>query len=75
MGATHVDTPSLRIATPSIVQPVIANPAAEAEEVEEADSQNSSNSIIDFDPDDTIVSQQTAATELTQSLQSRASQV
>lgn len=45
------------------------------EEVEEGDSQNSYNSMIDFDPDDTMISQQTAATEVTQPLQSRASLV
>ena len=38
------------------------------------DSQNSYVSRNDFDPDDTMVSQQTAATELTQPLRSRANQ-
>ena len=52
----------------------------QAEEIGEDDSQNSCkdsavSSVIDFDPDDTMVSQQTAATELTQPLRSRISQV
>ncbi len=51
-----------------------------AEEMGEGDSQNSYkdsavSSVIDFDPDDTMVSQQTAATEVTQPLRSRISQV
>ena len=51
-----------------------------AEEMAEGDSQNSykdsaMSSVVDFDPDDTMVSQQTAATELTQPLRSRISQV
>ena len=51
-----------------------------AEEMGEGDSQNSykdsaMSSVIDFDPDDTMVSQQTAATEVTQPLRSRISQV
>ncbi|KAL9073613.1 MAG: hypothetical protein Q9161_002855 [Pseudevernia consocians] len=50
-----------------------------AEEMGEGDSQNSykdsaMSSVIDFDPDDTMVSQQTAATEVTQPLRSRISQ-
>ena len=50
------------------------------EEMGEGDSQNSykdsaMSSVIDFDADDTMVSQQTAATEVTQSLRSRISQV
>lgn len=50
------------------------------EEMGEGDSQNSYkdsavSSVIDFDPDDTMVSQQTAATEVTQPLRSRISQV
>ena len=45
------------------------------EEVEDGDSQNSFISNTDFDPDETAASQQTAATEVTQPLQSRASQV
>ena len=51
-----------------------------AEEMGEGDSQNSykdsaMSSVVDFDPDDTMVSQQTAATEVTQPLRSRISQV
>ena len=46
-----------------------------AAEVEEGDSQISSISNVDFDPDDTMQSQQTAATELTQQSQTRSSQV
>lgn len=51
-----------------------------AEEMGEGDSQNSykdsaMSSVIDFDPDDSMVSQQTAATEVTQPLRSRISQV
>lgn len=51
-----------------------------AEELGEGDSQNSykdsaMSSVIDFDADDTMVSQQTAATEVTQPLRSRISQV
>lgn len=51
-----------------------------AEEMGEGDSQNSyrdsaRSSVIDFDLDDTMVSQQTAATEVTQPLRSRISQV
>lgn len=51
-----------------------------AEEMGEGDSQNSykdsaMSSVIDFDPDDTMISQQTAATEVTQPLRSRISQV
>lgn len=50
-----------------------------AEEMGEGDSQNSyrdsaRSSVIDFDLDDTMVSQQTAATEVTQPLRSRISQ-
>lgn len=50
-----------------------------AEEMGEGDSQNSYkdsavSSVIDFDPDDTMVSQQTAATEVTQPLRSTISQ-
>lgn len=50
-----------------------------AEEMGEGDSQNSykdsaMSSVIDFDPDDTMISQQTAATEVTQPLRSRISQ-
>lgn len=50
------------------------------EEMGEGDSQNSykdsaMSSVIDFDPDDSMVSQQTAATEVTQPLRSRISQV
>lgn len=50
------------------------------EEMGEGDSQNSYkgsavSSVIDFDPDDTMVSQQTAATEVTQPLRSSISQV
>lgn len=44
------------------------------EELADGDSQNSYISNTDFDPDDTYGSQQTAATELTQPLQSNASQ-
>ncbi|KAL6713358.1 hypothetical protein ACLMJK_008823 [Lecanora helva] len=44
------------------------------DEVGDGDSQNSYTSAADFDPDETMVSQQTAATELSQPLQSRASQ-
>lgn len=49
------------------------------EEMGEGDSQNSykdsaMSSVIDFDPDDSMVSQQTAATEVTQPLRSRISQ-
>ena len=52
----------------------------QVEEMGEGDSQNSykdsaMSSVIDFDPDDTMVSQQTAATEVTQPLRSRISQV
>lgn len=52
----------------------------QAEEMGEGDSQNSYkdsavSSVIDFDPDDSMVSQQTAATEVTQPLRSRISQV
>lgn len=51
-----------------------------AEEMGEGDSQNSYknsavSSVIDFDPDDTMASQQTAATEVTQPLRSRISEV
>ena len=50
-----------------------------ADEMDEGDSQNSykdsMSSLIDFDPDETMTSQQTAATEMTQPLQSRVSQV
>ena len=51
-----------------------------ADEMGEGDSQNSykdsaMSSVVDFDPDDTMVSQQTAATEVTQPLRSRISQV
>ena len=45
------------------------------EEMGDEDSQNSYVSRNDFDPDDTMISQQTAATELTQPLRSRANQV
>ena len=50
------------------------------EEMGEGDSQHSykdsaMSSVVDFDPDDTMVSQQTAATEVTQPLRSRISQV
>ena len=52
----------------------------QAEEMGDGDSQNSYkdsavSSVIDFDPDDTMVSQQTAATEVTEPLRSRISQV
>ena len=52
----------------------------QAEETGEGDSQNSykdsaQSSVIDFDPDDTMVSQQTAATEVTQPLRLTISQV
>ena len=52
----------------------------QAEEMGEGDSQTSYkdsavSSVVDFDPDDTMVSQQTAATEVTQPLRSRISQV
>lgn len=50
-----------------------------AEELEEGASQqsykDSVSSVADFDPDDTMESQQTAATEVTQPVQSRASLV
>lgn len=51
-----------------------------AEEMGEGDSQNSykdsaMSSVTDFDPDDTMMSQQTAATEVTQPSRSRISQV
>ena len=45
------------------------------EDVGDGDSQNSFLSNADFDPDDTMASQQTAATEVTQPPQSRTSQV
>lgn len=50
------------------------------EEMGEGDSQKSCkdsavSSVIDFDPDDTMVSQQTAATEVTEPLRSTISQV
>ena len=50
------------------------------DEMGEGDSQNSykdsaMSSVVDFDLDDTMVSQQTAATEVTQPLRSRISQV
>lgn len=56
------------------------NAEEQAEEMGEGDSQNSykdsaMSSVVDFDPDDTMVSQQTAATEVTQPLRSRISQV
>ena len=56
------------------------NAEEQAEEMGEGDSQNSykdsaMSSVVDFDPDDTMVSQQTAATEMTQPLRSRISQV
>lgn len=52
----------------------------QADEMGDGDSQNSYknsavSSVIDFDPDDTMVSQQTAATDVTEPLQSRISQV
>ena len=52
----------------------------QVEEMGDGDSQNSYkdsavSSVIDFDPDDTMVSQQTAATEVTEPLRSRISQV
>ena len=52
----------------------------QAEDMGDGDSQNSykdsaMSSVIDFDPDDTMVSQQTAATEVTEPLRSRISQV
>jgi len=72
---SHPDSPSQRMPTQIVVQSAVAIPAAESEEVEEGDSQNSCNSFLDLDPDDTMVSQQTAATEMTQPTQSRARQV
>ena len=66
---------------PSASNMQVDSPTEEpAEEVGEGDSQNSykdsaMSSVIDFDPDDTMVSQQTAATEVTQPLRSRISQV
>ena len=50
-----------------------------AEEMGEGDSQisykdSAVSSVVDFDADDTMVSQQTAATEVTQPLGSRISQ-
>ena len=69
--ATHPSATSIHVDT-TMEEP--------AEEMGEGDSQNSYkdsavSSVIDFDPDDTMVSQQTAATEVTQPLRSRISQV
>ena len=52
----------------------------QADEMGDGDSQNSYkdsavSSVVDFDPDDTMVSQQTAATEVTEPVRSRISQV
>ena len=65
---------------PSVPQTQDNSMEEPAEEMGEGDSQNSykdsaMSSVIDFDPDDTMVSQQTAATEVTQPLRSRISQV
>lgn len=66
---------------PSALQTDVDNTTEEpADDMGEGDSQNSykdsaMSSVIDFDPDDTMVSQQTAATEVTQPLRSRISQV
>lgn len=64
------------------VPPIQVEDTAEeqGEELGEGDSQNSCrdsavSSVIDFDPDDTMASQQTAATEVTQPLRSTISQV
>ena len=63
--------------------PPIQNQDTTEEQVEEmgdGDSQNSYkdsavSSVLDFDPDDTMVSQQTAATEVTEPIRSRISEV
>lgn len=68
-------TPTPQITARMPTEPIVLDLMAEIEEVEEEDSQNSYNSTTDFDQDDTMVSQQTAATELTQPPPSRASQV
>ena len=67
----YPSAPHVRVETPT------EDPA---EEVGDGDSQNSyrdsaMSSVIDFDPDDTMVSQQTLATEVTQPLRSSISQV
>lgn len=67
---------------PSAPHPEVEDTMEEpvVEEMGEGDSQNSykdsaMSSVVDFDADDTMVSQQTAATEVTQPLRSRISQV
>ena len=56
-------------------EPSRSQPADAAEDIGDADSQNSykdsMSSLVDFDPDETMASQQTAATEVTQPLPSR----
>ena len=56
-----------------------SNTAEPTEELGEGDSQHSykdsMSSLIEFDPDETLASQQTAATELTQPSPSRVSRV
>ena len=53
----------------------VVDPEEPADEVEDGNSPNSYMSNADFDPDDTMASQQTAATEVTQPSQSRSSRV
>ena len=57
-------------------RPIIPNAAVtHTEPVEEVEDEDSQQSCTEIDPDDTLVSQQTAATELTEPVQSRVSQV
>lgn len=72
-GATSIYSSAPHIQVDSTTEELV-------EEMGEGDSQHSykdsaMSSVIDFDPDDTMVSQQTAATEVTQPLRSRISQV
>ncbi len=68
------------IVAPPVPRHVSMAPVPETgEDVGDADSQNSykdsMSSLIDFDPDETVASQQTAATDVTQPLPPRARQV
>ncbi|CAD6590761.1 MAG: hypothetical protein ASARMPREDX12_004723 [Alectoria sarmentosa] len=71
-GAVSVSSSAPHIQVDSMTEELV-------EEMGEGDSQHSYkdsalSSVVDFDPDDTMVSQQTAATEVTQPLRSRISQ-
>ncbi|KAK3175979.1 hypothetical protein OEA41_007301 [Lepraria neglecta] len=74
-----IPSTSREILTPNPANAMTSNTAEPTEELGEGDSQHSykdfMSSLIDFDPDETLTSQQTAATELTQPSPSRVGRV